>query len=361
MKKNTNKFLAIAFLSILIFSACDPDKDDPIIDKGLEGAGTFILNEGNFDKGNSTIDYYNKAGDSIITDIFSKANSPATVGGGLQSFTTYKGKGYIVLNGSAVVKIVSLKDFKFIGEISGLSSPRYITIINDDKAYISDWGTNSIQVINLRTNTITRTITTGTGPEQMLLSEGKVYVANSGSFASDSTITVIDSQTDLVSRTILVADKPTAIKKDADGKIWVLCAGDYGDFTTEDDDTQATLYKISNTNLTVENSYSVGSRTDHPDRLAIDKLGLNLFYTASYAFGFGVRKHSVRSTTLNDIAFIPGQFYSIGIDKTSDVLFAGDAKDFVQKGSVKRFNTENGTLLSTLSVGIAPIGIQTEQ
>ena len=37
--------------------------------------------------------------------------------------------------------------------------------VNDTKAYVTDWGINGVQVIDLATNTVSSTINCGTGPE----------------------------------------------------------------------------------------------------------------------------------------------------------------------------------------------------
>ncbi len=362
MKTNNYFLLAITIFSVSIFSSCDPETEVPIpIDTGYEGKGVFMISEGNFGTSNSTIDYFQTSDNKVIEDIFNIANTPLKVGSSLQSFTTYKGKGYMVLNGTAVVKVVSLKDFKIIAEITGFSSPRYITLINEEKAYVSDWGTNSIQVVNLKTNKIESSIPTGKGPEQMLLLDNVVLVANSGGFINDTKISIINYTTNTVIGSKELSDKPTAIQKDADGKIWVLCSGNANDFTTTDDDTQGKLYKLNGSNYEVEKSFDIGIKSNHPDRLAIDATGKTLFYTGSYEFGFGIRKHNISANALVDTAFINGNFYSLGIDKKTNVLFAGDAKNFSQKGEFNRFNISDGKLINKIACGISPIGIQIEQ
>ena len=39
-----------------------------------------------------------------------------------------------------------------------LSEPRYIEQVSENKAYITDWGINAVQVLDLANNTITSTI-----------------------------------------------------------------------------------------------------------------------------------------------------------------------------------------------------------
>lgn len=42
--------------------------------------------------------------------------------------------------------------------ITGFQSPRYFHAVSADKAYVTDWVSNTVAVVNLKTNTITSTI-----------------------------------------------------------------------------------------------------------------------------------------------------------------------------------------------------------
>ena len=65
-------------------------------------------------------------------------------------------------------------------------SPRYIKQVNDTKAYVTDWGVNGVQVIDLATNTVSSTINCGTGPEGLAISNGFAYICNVGGWGLDS-------------------------------------------------------------------------------------------------------------------------------------------------------------------------------
>ncbi|WP_250906031.1 YncE family protein [Nonomuraea sp. NEAU-A123] len=76
-------------------------------------------------------------------------------------------------------------------------------------AYVANFWSDTVSVINIATNTITGTIRVGNRPEDVAITPdgGHAYVANRG---SDS-VTVIDTATNTVTDTIRVGDAPTGV------------------------------------------------------------------------------------------------------------------------------------------------------
>src|ERR1700691_5194665 len=69
-------------------------------------------------------------------------------------------------------------------------------------AYVSNWGSSNVSVIDTSTNTTSATITVGNGPEGISITpdKSKVYVAN----FNDSTVSVINTSNNTVSKTVTV-------------------------------------------------------------------------------------------------------------------------------------------------------------
>ncbi len=211
--------LCYALLSLLLFS-CDPPK--PIETTPIySGAGIFVVNEGVFNKGNASITHIDKATNNITLDLFLASNldpqgNGIPLGDQAQSMTIFDNKAYIVVQNSSKIEVVGLPNAKRIKNqaIIGIQSPRYFLGISSNTGYISDWNTNSIQVVNLENYNITSSIAVGTGPDQMIMLGGKVYVINTGGYGSDNKISVIQTSSNTVVNTIVIGDSPNSIVVD---------------------------------------------------------------------------------------------------------------------------------------------------
>jgi YVTN family beta-propeller protein len=100
-----------------------------------------------------------------------------------------------------------------------ISTIHLVTVINDDsegvavspdgsKVYVTNDALNNVVVINAATNTVTATISVGTGPLGVALTPdgSKVYIANIG----DNNVSVIDTASKTVTATIPVGSNPIA-------------------------------------------------------------------------------------------------------------------------------------------------------
>ena len=75
--------------------------------------------------------------------------------------------------------------------------------------YVTNYGGNSVSVVNCNDATVTATISVGTQPEGLCFTPdgSKVYVCNSGS----NTVSIIDTASKTVVSTVNVGNKPTNV------------------------------------------------------------------------------------------------------------------------------------------------------
>ena len=353
MKKQLTKIGMIA-LAITTFTSCVKDNlidDGGIVVEGNYDNGYFVTNEGNFGSGNGTISFVSEDG-TVENEVFSSVNA-FPLGDVVQSMNIFGGNAYILVNGSSKIEVASIDSMNSVATIEGLISPRYIVKVSDSKAYVTDWGINGLQVVDLTTNTISSTITCGTGPEGIVVSDFSpfAYVCNLGGFGLDNTVSVIDIENDVVVSTLEVGDRPNSVVVDANGDVWVLTGGytEYDANWNVVSETAGNLVKISNNEIVSTYIFSVGN---HPEDLVINDEGNTLFYSDG-SWSKSVYAFDITDTKLSTTALINKNFYGLGCD--NGYLYGTDAVDFSQNGWSFQYTT-NGDLVDSAQVGIIPGG-----
>ena len=350
--KNLNTLIAI-FFPVILFSSCKntPESTPSIVPNNLNGV--FICNEGAFGQGNGSISFLNTDSNTFSEDLYFAANN-LPLGDVAQSISLYDNRAFIVVNNSQKMEVVSLENFKRITTIQGLSSPRFF-IGNGNKGYISDWISDNVYVLNLNNYQIIDTIPAGSGPEEMLIVNNKLYVCNSGGFGDDSTITVIDINSNSVIATINTPLNPSSIKLDKDGKVWALCKGSLGsDYTPTPDDAAGALIQINPSSNAIEQQFTFAYNS-HPVKMQINKSKDELFFLdGEYGYAGEIKKLSIYAATQSPATIVSSSFYGLGINPTTNEIFAGRG-DFSGRAYVLRF-TSDGTLIDSTLAGIAPNG-----
>lgn len=352
MKTINLKLWMIVFLSFAIFFSSCNDDDDKITGAYIDGA--FITNEGGFGAGNGSVSYYSYDDDTLINNVFSTVNA-RVLGDVVQSITINNNVAYIVVNASNKIEVAQANSFKEKGVITDVTNPRYFIALDDEKGYVSQWGDNgAIKVIDLEGLAVTKTITVGTGAEKMIIYNNMLYVANSGGYANNNTVSVIDTKTDEVVKTItLDGDSPRDFVLDANNDIWVLCAGYTDWYSTPITQTPSKLVKINPTTNEVAETITLGE-TFHPTCLEVSKNGNNIFYGGGYGVQ-GIFKISIDDNIAPSTALIDKSFYGFNINPETGVIFAMEAPSFSSNGTLYRYES-NGTLLGTYEAGIGPNG-----
>lgn len=353
MKKN--QIIILYFLAVTFLVSCKKTIDNnSYLDLNFS-RGVLISNEGKFPNGTGTITFFDRGNHEIIQDLFQRQNGyPA--GSIVNSVEVHNGKAYIVVNNAGKIEVVNNKNFESTGTITGLMQPRYFLGINDGKGYVTQWGNGSqgeIKVVDLASNTILKTIVTGAGSERMIRIGQYVYVCNAGGYdaafnpVNDSTVAIIDTDTDSLVTRLNVGYNPSSIFYDSFGKLWIACYG-ISDWTNPSNNKNGSLVRLNPSSNSMELQLDLGY-ADSFFRMTINGNRNKLFYTTNgNTFSMNVTDIDLPAAPL-----ISRGFYSLGFDPVSNYLFAGDARDFQSNGYVFRYQ-QDGTFIDSLPVGIIP-------
>jgi hypothetical protein len=335
--------------SALVISLFSCKKDEPLSDADQDLGSTYehgklISCEGSFGNNNASVSWIGSA-EGHVNNVFQASNGFG-LGDILQSISVIGDEAFLVVNNSQKVEVVDLTKFEIVGTITGIDYPRFMIPVSDNQAYLTNGSiAGAVYVVDLSTLEVLGSIPVGNGPEMMVMVDDQVFVANSGGWDYDNTLSVIDVYSQTVVGSVEVGDRPTSIIEDNDGMLWVMCSGDvyYDENWTISDETQAQLIKVNPASLEVVLTVNIGEIGDHPSEICFDKVNNRVLV----AFD-GIRSVDAEG---NLSQFTSLDCSSILVDDISGDVFATSVSDFVNPSTVFHLSSA-GELLAEISVGI---------
>lgn len=322
-------------------------------------AGFYLLNEGNMGSNKCTLDYYDAASGIYIRNIYGAANPNVVqeLGDVGNDLKVYDGKLWAVINGSNLVEVMDATDAKHITQIS-IPNCRYICF-DGDYAYVSSYA-GPIQIdpnsrlgyvakIDIKTMKEVAQCTVGYQPEEMVVKDGILYVANSGGYRVpnyDHTVSVIDLQTFQVTKTIDVAINLHRMLLDNDGFIWVSSRGDYYDIHSKlyiidpHDDLVCDKLDLPCSTMTIagDSLYVIGSAWNY-----FTNTNETTYTIINTKTRQTVAQQIITDETVNDIR-LP---YGIAINPETKEILITDAGDYITPGTLYCFSPDGKKKWST--------------
>lgn len=235
-----NRFSSFVLTAAVILTGSCMNSKPPVgvLPEPGELGRLYILNEGVMGMGNSSIDFYDFADGTYVTDAFPAANPdvPFGLGDTGNDLAVYGGKLWAVMNGSDLVEVMEASTMEHIMDID-VPACRDIAF-SGRYAYVTSWAgnvsddgdrTGMVYRIDMNSLSIAGTVEVSYQPEDIAALDGKIYVANSGGMTDgyDNRLSIIDEESFSLERTVEIAANICDIAPDAYGRLWISSPGDY--------------------------------------------------------------------------------------------------------------------------------------
>lgn len=319
-------------------ASCDknPQSNPPVVLPVKTKASLLIGNEGQFQHGDASLTFIDITGNTTTQDAFQVSNG-RPLGDVLQSIKWVKNYYYLVVNNSQKIEIIDKDNLKSVATISGFTSPRYIEFVDDYKAYVSEFFSNQLSIINPQTHQITGKIDCGGWQEEIRIVNNQLFVTD----YKKNRILVIDVNSDQIIDSVVVGESPVSLAADNADQVWVGCNGNAS--------VKPSIYCISaSTHQVVKNIQMTTS--------SLRKILINNTFNQVFALSDDVYSMQTSDSIPVAVKLIPAMgsghvFYGFGIDPKTNDLYLSDAKDFQQKSTVYHY-THTGQLIGAFLTGI---------
>jgi YVTN family beta-propeller protein len=348
----TGSYKALIILLCFWLAGCKKDKPDAVV-KPTPGAtgNVYVVCEGNFGTGQSTLYAYQPVLDSVFGDLYKSVNNQQ-LGDVFQSMQHIGSRLFLCINNSDKVVVLNASNWILEG-VMPIPKPRYILPISETKAYVTSEYSNKVYVFDPQTQAVTDTIELpNQNTEGMCLYYNNLFVCTWDT--SCNKIYKLDVASDKLVDAIPIAGfAPQDAVLDKEQMLWVVAGEQHEGFT-------ASLTRIDpSTGKTLASFvFPADANVLKPVfNIAKDTL---YFIEANQNGGTssnGIYRMGIHETTLPAIPFIAAQqyqyFWALGIDPKTGYIYVGDPRGFIQKGIVYVYRPD-GTQVRSFTVGLGP-------
>ena len=383
MKHLYRNLLLLCILSLGLLNSCR--EDAPVVPSDSEEianssqvsggiAGFYLLNEGNFQANNSSLDYMNLLSGTYTRNIYATLNPNVVkeLGDTGNDLQIYGSRLYVVLNSSNKVEVLNAQSGKRIGQVD-IPNCRYICF-KDDNAYVSSYVSTStrdakgqvpgaVYRVNLNTLAITGQVVVGYQPEEMVIKGERLYVANSGGYMKpnyERTLSVIDLKSFTEVDKIEVGMNLHRLRMDHNGRLWVTSRGNYGNvpsnlYYIDLDPTTQKVAKLDSLNIPCAEMAFYGDKLYYYSSIWDNE-------AQKMKTGFGLvdikaAKPLAESFITDGTAENIQTAYGLAIHPASGDIYVMDAKDFVSSGTLYCYTPDGKLKWQTRRTGMLPAHI----
>lgn len=320
---------------------------DAAVNASAKPSGIYLVNQGNQGSNKARLDFLNFHNGFYIRDVFTEYNPEVVKGLGDtgNDVQVYKGMVFVVVNGSHKVEIMDAYSMKRLAQVD-VPNCRFIAF-DGNSAYVTSYVAKDKEAlktqkgalyrIDLDTYKVTGQVTVGYQPEQLVIMDGKAYVANSGGYVAgyDDTVSVVDLKSMKVEYDIKVAINLGLMLVDAEGTIWVSSQGNFSDVSS----TLNYLVKKGD-------KYELGGSVNVPVSsmaLAGDKIYVigSTYTPPAWALTTTYNIVNAKTRKLESGSFITdgtesdiATAFTVTVNPGNGDIYVTDAKDYVSSGTL---------------------------
>lgn len=335
------------FLLLLILISCKKEKDKPIPSTSSLSNGIMVLNEGLFQYNNASLSWINLS-DFSCDNTFFEQKADRYLGDTGNDLKRYGNKIYVVVNVSGTVEVLDALTGKSLKQISfkdGNSNkqPRSIAFYGS-KAFVSCFD-GYVDVLDTVSLQIEKRIKVGSNPDQIIASNSKIIVSNSGGLNApelDSTISIINPLS-LIEEDKLVVGKNPGDLEVIENELFVIARGNYSsiapslkkvDLTT----SNVSLVPVSNPSILekMNGKLLITYQSSNTQYLGLFDVSTNNWITSSFV--------SIANVTT---------LYNIHFEPINQHIYLFDAQGYTTSGKIIEHD-QNGVLVRSFNVGLIP-------
>lgn len=327
-----------------------PEPEPEPIDNG----GIYFLNSGKMGSNNASLSCFNLNTLTMTVDTFMNVNERG-LGDTANDMIVYGSKMYIAVYNSNIIEVADLsgKSIKQIKSSGDALLPRFFTA-NEGKVYVSLYD-GYVARLDTASLEIEQKVKVGRNPEQLVVANNKLYVANSGGLdyntpvGYDKTVSVIDLASFQETKKIEVITNPVNLVTDSQGDVYLVSMGDYGAIpntfqridTKTDEATVITETNATEMASTGDKLYMIYSQYD-----------ANWNQIISFISYDAINEKIISDNFITDGTAI-AKPYKIGADPITGYIYI-TASDYKTNGDVYAFDA-SGKKLFQFEVGLNPV------
>lgn len=353
-------------LSILAFgfASCSDDDDNGGYIPEITTTGIYVLNSGQNSNNNSVLSFYNPETGQVTSNIFKNQNDGLILGKTANNMVVYGGKMYILVTGSNKIFITDLKGklLKYddgseaiISPLNSANQPQEPRegLAHGGKVYVTVYDGYVLR-IDTTTMKVDKTVKVGNYPEQMTITNNsKMYVANSRT--ESNTISLVDLNTFTETKKIEVRVNPSNLTSDANGNVYIVSFGNYGDIKSalQKYDPSTDKVTVIGENYATKMQLSKDGKKIYIVNSIYDE-NWNQTVTLPY-YDITNQKYETSSFVTIPVSVDLSKAYTLSVDPVSGDIYVATS-DYSTNGDMHIFSAD-GTYKSSFDTGgINPMG-----